>query len=56
MDREKLNQSYIYDVAIIGGGIVGSGLFREQALNGKSSVIIDQSDFNSQTSAGSQHS
>jgi len=53
MDREKLDFEHTYDVAIIGGGIVGSGLFREQALNNRSSVIIDQSDFNSQTSAGS---
>jgi len=51
MDRESLDK--IYDTAIIGGGIVGSGLFRDQSINGKSSILIDQSDFNSQTSARS---
>ena len=52
MDREKLEGEH-FQIAIIGGGIVGSGLFRDQALHGLKSVIIEQSDFNSQTSAGS---
>lgn len=42
-----------YDVVIVGGGIVGSGLFREQALHGLKVLLLDQADFNSQTSQGS---
>ena len=52
MAREELNNTE-YDIAIIGGGIVGAGLFRDQALHGLKSIIIEQADFNSQTSAGS---
>lgn len=52
MAGEKLTTA-IYDVAIIGGGIVGSGVFRDLSLHHKSAIIIDQNDFNSQTSAGS---
>ena len=51
MDRENL--SIDFDTIIIGGGIVGAGIFREQSLHGMSSLIIDQADFNSQTSQGS---
>lgn len=42
-----------FDVAIVGGGIVGAGIFRDHALHNMSSIIIDQADFNSQTSQGS---
>lgn len=51
MARKSLNETY--DVAIIGGGIVGSGIFRDLSLHNKSALIIDKHDFNSQTSAGS---
>lgn len=52
MDRKSLKKTH-FKIAIIGGGIVGSGLFRDHALHGVESVIIEQADFNSQTSAGS---
>lgn len=42
-----------YDIVIIGGGIVGAGLFREQSLHGLSTLLLDQADFNSQTSQSS---
>jgi glycerol-3-phosphate dehydrogenase len=42
-----------YDVVIIGGGIVGAGVFREQSLNNLSTLLLEQSDFSSQTSQGS---
>ncbi|MEI8346552.1 MAG: glycerol-3-phosphate dehydrogenase/oxidase [Pseudomonadota bacterium] len=37
-------------VAIIGGGIVGAGLFRDLALHGVPCLLIDRGDFASQTS------
>ncbi len=52
MDRKNLDKKH-FKIAIIGGGIVGSGLFRDHALHGVESVMIEQADFNSQTSAGS---
>lgn len=52
LDRKDLNKQH-FQIAIIGGGIVGSGLFRDQALHGLKSILIEQADFNSQTSAGS---
>ena len=42
-----------FDTVIIGGGIVGAGIFREQSLHGLSALLLDQADFNSQTSQGS---
>jgi glycerol-3-phosphate dehydrogenase len=50
LDRKKIEK---YDIVIIGGGIVGAGLFREQALHGTRSLLLDQADFNSQTSHAS---
>lgn len=50
MDSKKIEE---FDIIIIGGGIVGAGLFREQSLHGLSSLIVDQADFNSQTSQSS---
>jgi glycerol-3-phosphate dehydrogenase len=40
-------------VLVVGGGIVGAGLFRELALHQVSVVMIDKFDFCSQTSQGS---
>ena len=42
-----------FDTIIIGGGIVGAGIFREQSLHNVSCLLLDQADFNSQTSQGS---
>jgi glycerol-3-phosphate dehydrogenase len=42
-----------YPVVIIGGGIVGAGVFRDLALNKVSTLIIDKHDFTSQTSQSS---
>ncbi len=39
-----------YPVVIVGGGIVGAGIFRDLALHGVKSLIIDKKDFSSQTS------
>ncbi len=50
MAREELEK---FDCVIIGGGIVGAGIFREQSLHGMKSLLLDQADFNSQTSQGS---
>jgi glycerol-3-phosphate dehydrogenase len=42
-----------YDVTIVGGGIVGLGLFRECCLHGIKTLLIDKEDFCSQTSGRS---
>lgn len=43
------------DVLIIGGGVNGIGVFRELALQGVSSLLVDKGDFCSGTSAASSH-
>ena len=52
-ELEIENNDNQYDVIIIGGGIVGAGLFREQSLHGLKVLLLDQADFSSQTSQGS---
>ena len=42
-----------YDTVIIGGGIVGAGIFRDLSLHGVSTLIIDKGDFASETSGRS---
>ena len=42
-----------FECVIIGGGIVGAGLFRDLSLNNVSVLIIDQKDFMSETSSKS---
>ncbi|EQC46311.1 glycerol-3-phosphate dehydrogenase/oxidase [Bacteriovorax sp. Seq25_V] len=42
-----------YDCLIIGGGIVGAGIYRDLSLNGVSTLLIDKKDFSSQTSSKS---
>jgi glycerol-3-phosphate dehydrogenase len=39
-----------YETVIIGGGIVGAGIFRDLCLHGISTLIIDKNDFSSETS------
>lgn len=42
-----------YSHIIIGGGIVGSGIFRDLSLHGEDALLVDKGDFNSQTSQAS---
>jgi glycerol-3-phosphate dehydrogenase len=42
-----------YDVIVIGGGIVGCGIFRDLALHGSSCLLLEKGDFAAQTSARS---
>lgn len=42
-----------YDVVIVGGGINGTGLLRDLALNGVKALLVDKGDFSSQTSQAS---
>lgn len=39
-----------YQTVVVGGGIVGAGIFRDLALNGVDTLLIDKNDFSSQTS------
>ncbi len=40
------------DVLIVGGGIIGTGLFRDLALQGVNTLLVDRSDFGVGASAG----
>jgi glycerol-3-phosphate dehydrogenase len=42
-----------YDLAIVGGGIVGAGIARDAALRGLSVVLVEQGDYGGGTTAGS---
>lgn len=53
MDLFKKKLKAQYDVVIIGGGIVGLGLFRDLSLQGVSSLVLEKGDFASQTSSRS---
>lgn len=59
MDRksiiESLQKNPEVDVLIIGAGINGAGVFRDLALNGVNTLIIDKQDFCAGTSAASSH-
>src|SRR5687767_6665343 len=46
-------QNVQFDVAIIGGGIIGAGVARDAALRGMTVVLLEQNDFGSGTTAGS---
>jgi len=50
---EILSNNTHTKVLIVGGGIVGAGLFRDLALHGIDSIMIDRGDFSSQTSSRS---
>jgi len=42
-----------YDVAIIGGGIIGAGIARDATLRGLSVALVEKADFGGATTAGS---
>lgn len=42
-----------YNCVVVGGGIVGAGIFRDLALNGTETLLVDAGDFSSQTSQAS---
>ena len=42
-----------YDVVIVGGGVVGAGIFRDLSLHGLHCLLVDKKDFTSQTSQSS---
>ncbi|EQC48421.1 FAD dependent oxidoreductase [Bacteriovorax sp. BSW11_IV] len=42
-----------YNTLIIGGGIVGAGIFRDLSLQGLNCLVVDKKDFSSQTSQSS---
>lgn len=56
--NEKVRDEWIkkmkkFDVAIIGGGIMGAGMANLLAQNGISTVLLEKNDFSSGTSSGS---
>ncbi|MBA3885425.1 MAG: glycerol-3-phosphate dehydrogenase/oxidase [Acidobacteria bacterium] len=53
MTRLAAAQAQIFDVAIIGGGIVGCGVARDAARRGLRVVLFEQRDFGSGTTAAS---
>lgn len=59
MDRkaiiEAIKKDPNIDVLVVGAGINGAGVFRDLALNGINTLIIDRGDFCSGTSATSSH-
>ncbi len=42
-----------YDLAVIGGGIIGAGIARDAAMRGIRCILLEKSDFGSGTTAGS---
>ena len=50
MGKQKLNH---FSHIVIGGGIVGAGVFRDLSLHQESVLLLDKGDFNSQTSQSS---
>lgn len=52
--RVKVNKdSNHYSVIVVGGGIVGAGIFRDLSLHNQRTLLIDKYDFSSQTSQSS---
>lgn len=53
LDSPLLNCENHYPVLIVGGGIVGAGIFRDLALHGVPTLLVEKKDFSSQTSQSS---
>lgn len=58
LQEVKLNSPLLdaenhYPVLIVGGGIVGAGIFRDLSLHGVPSLLVEKKDFSSQTSQSS---
>lgn len=53
MTKELNDTKDFYSTIIIGGGIVGAGVFRDLSLHDIDCLIIDKKDFSSQTSSKS---
>lgn len=51
--KDLKNTLPYYQTIVVGGGIVGAGLFRDLSLHGVSTLLIDKKDFASQTSSKS---
>ncbi|MHC4249744.1 MAG: glycerol-3-phosphate dehydrogenase/oxidase, partial [Planctomycetota bacterium] len=49
---EAIRREPDVSVLVVGGGIVGAGLFRDLALQGIDCLLVDRGDFSSGTSAG----
>ncbi len=45
-----LSKKSSYKTVIVGGGIVGAGIFRDLVLNGVETLLVDAGDFSAQTS------
>jgi len=52
-NRPLLETDLYHDTIVIGGGIVGAGIYRDLSLNGVKTLLLDKKDFSSQTSSKS---
>lgn len=53
LESPLMNCENHYPVLIVGGGIVGAGIFRDLSLHGVPSLLVEKKDFSSQTSQSS---
>jgi glycerol-3-phosphate dehydrogenase len=53
MSRLTALQGQVFDMVLIGGGIVGAGIARDAALRGLSVALFEKADFGGGTTAGS---
>lgn len=49
----RLAENCLFDVIIIGGGIIGAGIARDAALRGLKVALLDKGDFGGGTTAAS---
>jgi glycerol-3-phosphate dehydrogenase len=50
---KKAAENITFDVAVIGGGIIGAGIARDAAMRGLRVIVLDKGDFGCGTTAGS---